>query len=361
MTERYIASCRATMNTETILGAIDAAVAAATADATAKVPVQPRFSEELLAALPNPDADARPIPPPRAARRPGRPPKVKTNMAAILGVQAAPTNERDLVEMVVCNPALFKKIFTLYRGYSVSEIEMFFGIDEVKLKAKDHVGRTTIYISMPGRLMNFYYCRDPMQIVLKREYLERILGAPEKDNQKITFVVREENHRSILYIIVQDMDYDKDNSYKVEIINRPASDVYCADNDTEYPLRFTLDSKHLKSEVLKIAKIGSTLTIKKVKQEPLEFTTDANIKPSYKGTYNNSEKIQLRSTLSPNDILTVSVPIEYIKPFTSSCIGEQVVIAIDKLNRLSLTTFADKKLEGQYAAEIKVFSDIRRG
>jgi len=332
------------MDTSAALGAIDSAAAA--------VPVQPRFSEEATVI-------AAPTPTPKApARRPGRPPKQKNNLVETLGVVAEPFNPLSYVEMVISNPTMFKKILSLHKAYAVSEVEIYFGLEDVRMKAKDHLGRTTIYTTFFGRMINIYYCKTPISIVVKREYLDHILGPPDKANHKISIVLRE-NWRSSVYIIVKDMDYDKENIYDVEVIRASESEIsYDGDVDTDHPLQFSFDSKHLKSEILKLSPLSKLLSIQKVDGKHLMFTGDNSTKPGYNGIYSNSEKIGMKNRLGAGHVFHISVPIGYIKPFTSSCIGEHVTIAADPVKKISFTSGLDKKIDGQYGIEIKVFSDL---
>ena len=156
---------------------------------------------------------------PAEKKRPGRPPKKRRelNVAEVLGIADRPANADDVVEMVYCNPLVFKKLLALDKAYEVSEVEMIFEPTQLRMKARDHLGKSTIYKTIEGRWMNFYYCRERIRICVKREYLEKILGNLDKNQYKVTFLLKE-NYRSTLYIIVKDCLYDKDKSYDIEIM-----------------------------------------------------------------------------------------------------------------------------------------------
>ncbi len=299
-------------------------------------------------------------------KRPGRPPKKRPEMVAaeVLGVANAPVNPDDLMEMVYCSPMMFKKLLTLYKKYEVSELELTFEAAGVRGKAKDHLNKSTIYTTIDGRLLNYYYCREPIRIVVKREYLEKILVDLDKNQYKVTFLLKE-NYRSTLYIIVKDCQYDKDKSYEVEVIYKAGDGVDDQrDDDTNYPVKFAFDSKHFKAEINQVRKMSPLLTIQKIGNEPLQFTFDEAKKLNYNGRYNNPDKIKLRSAVAADDIFTVSIVIDYIKPFSNSCIGDDVFIAADKREKMSFMTFLDKKNEGQYVVCVKIFveiKDYRRG
>jgi hypothetical protein len=295
------------------------------------------------------------------ARKPGRPPKKRPEIAIadVVGIANAPANAEDLVELAYCNPTAFKKLLSLYKSYGAADICMIFDKDVVKIKTKDHLGKSAIWAKIHCKLLNFYYCKDKIKISIKREYLEKILGSMSKNQYKMMFMLKE-NYRSKLYIIVKDCQYDKDNTYEVEVSYKPEDqdDDELQENDADYPIKFRVDSKHFKEEINKIKRMSPVLTIQKIGTEPLQFTFDEAKKLNYRGPYNDPEKIKLVSKLEPNDIFNVSVVIDYIKPFSNSSIGDDVYISADKKNKLSLSTFLDKKIN-EHVIEVKIFTEIR--
>ncbi len=295
-------------------------------------------------------------------KRPGRPPKKRPELsvAEVIGVAPQPVNEDDVIEMVYCNPLVFKKLLLIDKSYDVSEIEMIFEPTGLRMRAKDHLGKSNIYKTISGRCVNYYYCKERIRICIKREYLEKILGNLDKNQYKVTFILKE-NYRSTLYIIVKDCQYDKDKSYEVEVIYKPNEPEHeeNKDDETNYPIKFVLDSKHFKSEINQVRKMSPILTIQKTGDEPLQFTFDDAKKLNYNGRYNNPGKIRLESRIAPDDIFSTSVVIDYIKPFSNACIGDDVHIAADKRERICFTTYLDKKPDGTNACEVKVFTEIK--
>lgn len=297
---------------------------------------------------------------PEEKKKPGRPKKkIITVPAEVLGIAAAPVNADDLIEMVYCNPRMFKKLLALYKSYEVSEIEMTFDIADVKIKARDHLGKSTIYTTIDSKYLNYYYCREKLRICVKREHLERILRTLDKNHYKITFLLKE-NYRSTLYIIIKDFEYDNDDNYEVEVVYKPeeANATETRDDDKEYPIKFVLSSKHFKKKVSDIRKLSPVLTIQKIGDEPLLFTYDEAKKVNYNGVYTKPDKIRLTSKVAADDIFSVSVVIDYIKPFSNSNIGDEVFIAADKREKISFMTFLDKKDSG-YVASLKVFTEVK--
>jgi len=292
-------------------------------------------------------------------KRPGRPKKeAPTINVETHGVVAAPANEDDLVELVYCNPMLFKKLFQMYKAFEVSEVEMDFTKEFVKIITKDHLGKSNIYTTIFGRYMNLYYCREPTRVRIRRDNLEKVLSAIGKNHYKLTLILNRD-HRSHMYLIMKDIEYDNDDSYEIDVlIKQDAEVVVVNDNDTAYPISFKMSSRHFKTKINNIRKLSPTFTIQKCGGEPLQLTFDKAQKVNWTGIYNDGAKINLKSRLAPEDVFNVSLVIDYIKPFSNSNIGDDVVIAADKREKMSFTTFLDKKDNG-CAAEVKVFTEVK--
>lgn len=298
--------------------------------------------------------------PPLGKKKPGRPKKKIAEIPVeVHGIVEKPVNDDDVLELVYCNPTLFKKILQLFKAFEVSEAEMNFDAAGLKIIAKDHLGKSTIYTTIDGRCMNLYYCKTPLRICVKNDNLEKILGTLGRNHYKITFVLKE-NYRSTMYLIIKDIEYNNDDLYEIDVVFKPEeqSRVVIRDDDTNYPIKFKISSKHFKTKIGNIRKLSPTFTIQKCGNEALQFTFDKAQKVNFTGVYNDSEKISLLSTIAPDDIFSVSVYIDYIKPFSNANIGDEIIISVDKREKMSFTTRLDKKDIG-WAACIKIFTEIK--
>jgi hypothetical protein len=293
-------------------------------------------------------------------KKPGRPRKNNANAPIeVHGIMDAPVNEGDVLEMVYSNPQMFKKIFGLLKAFDVSEVEMNFDPAGVRMVTKDFLKKSTIYTVIDGRCMNLYYCKGPVRICVKRENLEKILSTLGKNHYKITFLLKE-NWRSKMYMIIKDSEYNNDDTYEIDVVYKPEDTLQnVADDDTNYPIKFHVSSKHFKTRINNIKKLSQNFTIQKTGDEPLQFTYDKIQKVNWTGTYNDSTRINLVSKLNEEDIFSVSVCIDYIKPFSNSNIGDEVFLAVDKRENISFMTQLDKKDFG-YATTIKIFTEINK-
>ena len=77
----------------------------------------------------------------------------------------------------------------------------------------------------------------------------------------------------------------------------------------------------------------------------------------FKYYFRSIEIVAIGVAISENYLCT-NVDIDYIKPFSNSSIGDEVIIAVDKTKKLSLTSYLDKCEHG-YAATVKIFTEIK--
>ncbi len=299
---------------------------------------------------------------PAPKKRPGRPRKVTINTPSeFRGVITEPYDKTNLVELVYWNPRMFKKIYTIHKNYAVNEVKIIFEADRAMFVARDHLGKSRIVASIIGNNLNSYYCKEPISIWVKRNPLGEIFNTLDKNHCKITFALKDD-FRSRFYIYIHDLEYDSIDNYTVEVICKPGDDDILAgcDPTINYPLKFKLGSKYFKRRVSDISKSSKTLTIQKNGEGPLQLTfeKEKGKQIEYNGVYVNSGKISLNSSIPNDDILSVSVIVNYIKPFSNSNVGDEVELAIDRKEKLCLTTWLDKS-SGGYAVEIKVFTEIK--
>lgn len=296
---------------------------------------------------------------PAVKKKPGRPKKkVAAAPIEVHGIVDQPANPEDLVELVYCNPILFKKILQMLKQFEVSEVEMIFDKQGLKISTKDHLCKSNIYTVVDGRCMNLYYCRQQLRVCVKRDNLERVLRTLGKNHHKFTLILKE-NYRSAMYIIIKNLEYNSESSYEIDMLHKPelADPAMLADNDTDYPLKFKFTSKHFKATINNIRPLSHHLTIQKAGNDSLQLTFDRAQKVNWADVYPDSEKINLKSDVDENDIFTVSVNIDYIKPFSNSTIGEDVFIAVHQTSKISFMTQLDKNDLG-YAAYVKIFTEI---
>ncbi len=293
-------------------------------------------------------------------KKPGRPrKKVLTTPIEVCGIVHEPADKGDIMELVYSNPSLFKKLLQLYKQFDAGEIELSFTHVGLTIQCRDHLGKSNICTTIDGRCMNLYYCKMPVRIYVTHGDLERILGVINKNHSKITFILRED-YRSVMYINIRDIEYSSDESYDIDVVFKQTDESAQVgiDDDTDYPVKFKVTSKHLKNKINNIRKFSQFLIIQKAGNGPVQLTFDKAQRVNFTSAYNDPDKIELKSTIADDDVFSVSVNIDYIRPFSSSNIGDDVYISADKTRKISFMTHLDKKDTG-YACCVKIYTEIK--
>lgn len=301
-------------------------------------------------------------------KKPGRPKKKPVAVPVeFLGIVGAPLAPDDVFEMSYNNPSMFKKILQIEKGYEPENIEIVCTATHMLLISEDHSGQCNICITIAGRFMNYYYARHQLRFFVKREDIGDVFGSITKEHSLISFVLHEANYRSVLYISTEDSVLSKKMTYGINIVTREdaaeAREINC---DIDYPLVFVLAAKDLKNMIANIKKMSSFITFLKIDGEPLriKFIKDQNAITA-DAVYDDPEKIKMRCALG-QDMLCISVSIDYIKPFSNSNIGDDVEIAVDRFKKMSTTAFLDKMIESDdlplaetHACVVKIYIKIK--
>lgn len=294
-------------------------------------------------------------------KKPGRPKKtISGTPQQSYGCVGTPANPDHIMELVYFNPQLYKKIFALMKSYDVSDVEMHFFPEYTMIVAIDHLKKSHIYVRVEGRRLELYYCKEYIRISLKLQSLEKVIATINKCHNKITMVLKE-NYRSTLYCMLKDAEFNVDEIYEVDVILKTEYLPHEPPDDSAYPIRFKLNSKHFKRKINDIRKMSTCFNIQKIGTLPLHFALEKSTqKITYVGEYNDDAKIELKNTLAPDDIISVAVVIDCIKPFSNTCVGEEVWISVDKTRPITFLSKLDKIGE-EYTCSIKVFTDIKNG
>lgn len=287
-------------------------------------------------------------------KKPGRPRKrLVVSPIDIKGIVTEPSNPEHVLELVYCNPGIFKKLLHLFKQFEVGEIDIYCDHKGIKMVAKDHFDKSTIYTFVNGDCMNLYYCKEPVHLCITRSNLESVFGNLNKNHYKISIILRE-NYRSAIYVIVKDLEYNNDDTYEVSVTFKSTDETVDEDNDEDYPIRFKMSSRHFKSRISSIRKLGKPFTIQKSGTSPLQIILDSAQNVQFTSIYHDSEKIALDSKIGEDDVFSASVYVDNIKPLASASISDDIIVAADKFKKMSFTMYMDKKENG-YAAVAKVF------
>lgn len=303
------------------------------------------------------EVEAAPVP--KCKKRPGRPKKnVVIAPIVIQGIKTAPSVQGHILELVYHNPALFSKLLRLYKQYEVSDVEMRFDLTGVRLCTTDHLGKSKIYATIEGSCMDLYYCKEPMRVCVKRSNIENVLDYLGKNHSKITILFRDSDFRSKMHMIIRDDEYNNDGQYEIDVEYKVEEAIVAPDDDSTYPVKFCFTTRHLKSKIAQIRKLSDTFMIQKTGVSPLQITCENPRGVSWTEVYADPAKISLISTITDEDAFTVSMFIDYVKPFANSSLGDHIHIAAHQTKNISFMTQLDHGNNG-WACCVKIFTEIK--
>jgi len=276
-----------------------------------------------------------------------------------LGILNNPSNEDNLVELSYDNVSIFKKIFNLLKTMNVKEINIQFNNNYTKIFGIDHLEKNLINIKIDSNKLNHYYCEHPINITLDPKNLDKITQKIDKHYSLFSIILKKKSYRNNIIIILNNKILSIDESHIINLIETNVD--YDTFNDKSvdynlYPLKFELTGKYFKKLINDVSTFSEIFTIEKVNNNPLQFIYK-NINNTIKGfnICKDSSKIKLQSSLSENDIFSVSVRIDYIKALSNSLLSDKIKIYADSENDLVFNLLIDN---GSF--EIIIYTSINK-
>jgi hypothetical protein len=311
-------------------------------------------------------------------KRPGRPKKqVAKKPIKRLGVVDEPSNnglEQDprmnyVVELWYDNPAMFKRIFTLFKQLSVESIRILWDSDTLFMYATDHVGKNKIRIRIFGKQMSRYYCSKPLEVGLCPTIFQKILQTLRKEYTKISLASRKLYEKTRIRVILVNDEMEEHAEYDLDVNEVTPYDWAINEEiarEDYYPIKFEVPSRYFKGKVGDFKNLSDAIRIEKDPDSPLRFSYNCTNKRGSCNTYlKNPGKINLRCTLDPEDSFSTAVYVDHIKSLSATLIADSIHISADMNNNLIFTFLLDqeegpdkKRIPGTEKCEIKIVTEI---
>lgn len=278
-----------------------------------------------------------------SGRKPGRPPNCERNANIIphRGISATPSRIEEgikeiVFELIYDKPNLFKKIFTITKSMQVSDLYFSAETEELKIYAKSPEDKSEIYIKINGCRMNNYYIDSKYSFQLKYSKLAKVISSIHKNCTQIQFFLTRYTSSSQLGIKLIDDIIHREDEYNIDTISLEPCDWDRVeaelDKSSEYALKFDMQYGNFKQVINESKNMSDKLRIEKCPGDPTLYMslvfTDGGAEKKTK--YSDPAAINMRNQLNDNEILGVSVNLDYIKPLLSgSQISETITISID--------------------------------
>jgi hypothetical protein len=279
----------------------------------------------------------KPEPQVKEKRPPGRPriKPVKKNRITN-SITDTPKKDSNIVEFVYDEPVCFKKSLQVFKHLSVSEISINFDKDKVTLSAVNKVN-TEIAVMYDCKKISHYYCETPMTVTLNALSVEKVNKVIDSDLVKVTLIIKRSSSRSNIIFIFQN-DTCVINTYEVNLIQSSQNKFinHSSFDVSGYAIKFNITDKFFKKLVVNSSMFAELIVLRKIGDTGnLTFsysTDDKMIKSSY--IINDSKYINLESTVQSNDIFSVSINIDYIKPLANAMIANLIRVNVDEHQKM---------------------------
>ena len=272
-------------------------------------------------------------------RAPGRPKKGPPKKPLPReGISVKPCHESNIMELKYETPVIFKKIFNLCKQMAVKNIRFEFDTTTIKMKSCDHLNRNFNLLTINCSKLNHYYCKLPFNITINSKNIETVFQKIDKNYDSITLISKESHIYESLHIIFNNRQISSEEYHIINLIENNENINEKNINELEYqkyPIKFELSSKYFKKVISDIASFNQDaheqiFTVEKEKGIPLKFSYHTPTKTIRAYTiFKDVNKIKLESTVSDDDIFSVSVKIVNIKPLSNSPITDTIKFYVD--------------------------------
>ncbi len=286
-------------------------------------------------------------------KKPGRPRKTPIKgVPERLGILAKPFFKQDnILEMCCYTPVVLKKIFTVLKNMNISDLHIKCIKTGMQFISKDHDSMNEIILDIVGSKLHAYYCEEPFNIYISSDSLKNIFQTIDKSNNQIIFYSERNNYDSKLFLVLDENELDSLTTYSINLIKSNSEDIVSGSKlDLDlYPIKLKFPSKFFKKKITDISSFTNTLRFEKRGMEPLQIVYSSENKSIRAESIFKDKKINLQSTVKADDIFTVSILTNTIKPFASCVISNYIEIYIDRKNKMCFRLNVD---EGSFIVTI---------
>ena len=276
--------------------------------------------------------------------------------------------EVHVLEFVYDNPHMIKKMFNMFKSMAVQDIRLRFEPEIIKIKTTDRVKKSTIYSEIYSDKLNRYYCEKTFEIGLIPNDIQKITSTINADINKITIISTRRFEKSKLRIVLTCNELDVYKDYTIDINSVDDYDWGITKEielEKDYPIKFELTTKFFKKAIADAKLLADVIRIEKNGDGPLDMSyAFTNKRGDQHSFFKNNKKINLRSTITSDDLFSCSVYLDHIKPISTSLITDSINISASKTHKLIFTALLDQeetgkeKIENSEVCRIYILTDI---
>lgn len=297
-------------------------------------------------------------------KRPGRPRKTPAKeRSPRQGIMPKPVDPENHVELLCDKTAAFKKMWGFYKLMAIDKNNIIFRKDDILILNRDHHGKNRIWTRIDAAMMNYYYCKNELNIVVTCKNFETVMFTIDKTYNMIFLHSRLDSTQTDIRAVLRN-DMEIDEIHKIELICDQGTPREKIDDFSvsDYTISFKLPCKYFKKMIADIKASSNQLTIRQDgKDENLVFEyigKSKKVKSEYIVT--NNKNIDFKSNLKKDETFQISVKIDYIRPISQSLLGDITIYAKEDSPVLFVIPVdKDPKMPNEpYAIEMRVLTAI---
>lgn len=281
-------------------------------------------------------------------RRPGRPRKhALKEPKKRQGIAQSPEDQANVIELLYDKPINFKKICCYWKSLNAEKIKFMFTPQGLVLYTKNYKETNDVGITCDGSKLNHYYCGQPMTIGVTFSNLELVLNKLDKSYETISFLIRGKSQNKTLFIVLYN-DVDIPEYFELDIImdqdDKHIEYQALLNDPTPYSLEFKLPGKYFKKMISDTKQFDKQWTIEKYGENNLLFKYQSG-NGQVKATIipKKLKDIGLKSIIKANEIFSVSVYVDTIKPTSSNYLSDTIYFRTSKDRPLCMIADLDDK------------------
>lgn len=283
-------------------------------------------------------------------RRPGRPRKrILKEPAQRQGLLDTPSDPNNIVEVLYDKPINFKKICSYWKSLNADKIKFAFSPTHLILYTKNYKETNDVGITCDGSKLNKFYCPHAINISVGFGNLQLVLDKLDRSYETISFVIQKKTQHKTLHIILHN-DVNIPEFFEIELImdaDKPndVGPLQMFNDPTPYALEFKLPGKYFKKMISDTKQFDKQWTLEKFGDAGNLMFTYKSGNGQVKATVvpKSLKDIGLKSLVKVNEIFSVSVYIDTIKPTSASQLAEVIHIKASKDRPLWIWAELDEK------------------
>lgn len=294
------------------------------------------------------------------AKKAGRPKKHDStaHQVKMEGIVTKPTYEDFVVEMLMTQPTIFKKMLKLYSEYNNNEILLHFSSKGVAFKSFARKENTLIITRIFGKDINRYYCEAPVKCYISCAELCKIPNyiEPEYDYEFL-LGLKPTSDGYVLQVQITNKSLNTNDIIEINDIKPkdPGEPPVFMNDELSYPIAMQVTSKSIKRKFTSLMNDfnSNAKFISNPNNNIVNITVENETMTStYEGDYPS-----IPTNTSPTENRTVvEIDLKIFKPFMKNAVDEHTNLYISRNKTICLSSdFGRVKSKGDAIGTIKLY------